>query len=77
MMEMEQPDTPETIETDPNCYLLARHVRRLCGGVSDDTLRRWRRRAELNFPIPKVINGKYFWKRSAIEQWLEDREEGA
>ena len=79
MMDMAPPTTATTatkpVETDPSCYLSARQVRRLCGGVCDDTLRRWRRRTELNFPTPTVINRHYYWKRSAIEQWLADRSE--
>ena len=78
-MEMAQSETTATatepIETDPSCYLSARQVRRLCGGIRDETLRRWRNRVELQFPAPTIINRRYYWKRSTIERWLAERTE--
>jgi predicted DNA-binding transcriptional regulator AlpA len=50
-------------------------VSALCGGVHYQTLLRWRRDPELNFPKPITINGRLYWRESDIAAWVRSREE--
>ena len=71
------PDTPKPTASDADPYLSSQQVRHLCGDIHDETLRRWRKRPELQFPIPKMVNGHYYWKQSKILTWWTNREEAA
>ena len=45
-------------------------------GVSDMTLWRWLRNAELKFPRPTVINGRRYWLLKELEEWEKARAGG-
>ena len=67
----------EPVESDPDCYLSSRQIQRLCSGICERTLRRWRKRESLQFPKPIKINRRYYWQRSEILTWLADHKEAA
>ncbi len=60
---------------DSDCYLPARKVREVCGGVSDMTLYRWLKRDDLDFPRPVYICRRRYWLRDRIEAWLARQED--
>jgi hypothetical protein len=49
-------------------YLPGRQVRDRYK-VSDMTLWRWLRDAELKFPKPTIINGRRYWRVEELEAW--------
>ena len=61
--------------------LTARDVETRYGGVSRNTLFRWQRDPELEFPRPVVIRGRRYWRIEELAAWedrhLCDTEEGA
>ena len=61
--------------------LTARDVETRYGGVSRNTLFRWQRDPELDFPRPVVIRGRHYWRVEELAAWedchLGDTEEGA
>jgi predicted DNA-binding transcriptional regulator AlpA len=42
-------------------------------GVSTMTLWRWERMERVGFPAPTKINGRKYWKRSDIDEWMRER----
>lgn len=58
---------------DGDIYLSAKQVRERYGGISDMSLWRWLRDGELNFPQPIRINGRRFWRLSALEAFERER----
>jgi hypothetical protein len=42
-------------------------------GVHPITLTRWDRSAELGFPSPVEINGRFYRRRSELERWERSR----
>jgi predicted DNA-binding transcriptional regulator AlpA len=46
-------------------------------GVSDMTLWRWERDAELRFPKSTRINGRRYWLLEELEEWERARAAGA
>jgi hypothetical protein len=57
-------------------YLPGRAVRDRYN-VSDMTLWRWLRDAELKFPKPTVINKRRYWRLEDLEMWERARAAGA
>ena len=58
-------------------YLNRAQLRRLVP-VSDMTIRRWTDNPKIGFPEPvKFGNGRNYWKREAVEGWIERRESRA
>ena len=61
--------------------LTARDVETRYGGVSRNTLFRWQRDPELEFPRPVLIRGRRYWRVEELAAWedchLGDAEEGA
>jgi predicted DNA-binding transcriptional regulator AlpA len=41
--------------------------------ISAMTRWRWERNKQLAFPAPIKINGRSYWKRSALDLWERDR----
>ena len=54
-------------------YLNAAQVRSRYGGMSDMALWRWLHNDELGFPQPIRINGRRFWKATALSAWERKR----
>lgn len=54
-------------------YLDAADTRRYVGDVTDMTIWRWLHNATLNFPQPSVINGRRYWRKSELDEFLESR----
>ena len=67
------PDIPDPTASDTDPYLSSRQVRQLCGKIHDETLRRWRKRPELQFPKPITINLHHYWKQSEILTWWDNQ----
>jgi predicted site-specific integrase-resolvase len=40
-------------------------------GVSTMTISRWKKDPELNFPDPRLVNGREYYSRSVADQWME------
>jgi predicted DNA-binding transcriptional regulator AlpA len=56
--------------TDPtDCLLTQSAARQLCGGVSAMCFWRWRKAGIL--PPPVAINGRLYWKRSALAAFID------
>lgn len=53
--------------------LTAEQVRAYFGGISSPTLYRWINDPELNFPQPRVIQRRKFWRSNEIEEFANKR----
>lgn len=61
-------DHTSTAESE---YLNSSHVRARYDDISDMTLHRWIKRADLGFPTPIYICRKRYWARNELERWEE------
>jgi len=66
--------TPLADEAQHDPWINAAETCRLSGGISGMTLHRWLGRPDLNFPKPTKINGRRYWRQSAVVDWWEARE---
>ncbi len=60
-----------------NELILPRTVRKTLGGISDMTIWRWLNDEHydgLNFPKPIYIANRRYWKRSAIESFINQQQ---
>ena len=48
-------------------------VRDLCGGVSDMSLWRWLHNPAMNFPQPRYIAQRRYWRETDVLDWLNTR----
>ncbi len=48
-------------------------VRDLCGGVSDMSLWRWLHNPTMNFPQPRYIAQRRYWRETDVLDWLNTR----
>ena len=46
----------------------------VCGDVSAMTLWRWRYDPDLDFPAPRTIRGRLYWREQEVIAWLHARE---
>jgi hypothetical protein len=53
-----------TTPPDPETLIDAAELRRICGGISDMTVRRWEARGIL--PPPQHIERRRFWRRGDV-----------
>ena len=51
--------------------LNSKQVRRLCGNVTDMTLFRWINDETLNFPKPRYVRGRRYWRAEDVYAWIE------
>lgn len=58
-----------------NKVITAAALRETLGGVSDMTIWRWQKSAELGFPHPIKIQGRRYWREADVLDWL-DRQAG-
>jgi predicted DNA-binding transcriptional regulator AlpA len=66
-------DLPRASVDADTVYLNAAQVRSRYGGMSDMALWRWLHDEELAFPQPIRINGRRFWKVTALSAWERTR----
>lgn len=45
----------------------------MLGNVSAMTIWRWERDPKLTFPPPTVINGRKYWNRDDVNEWMRRR----
>ena len=69
-------DLPRASVDADTVYLNAAQVRSRYGGMSDMALWRWLHDEELAFPQPIRINGRRFWKVTALSAWERTRTPG-
>jgi len=48
-------------------------VRALFGNVSDMTIWRWLKDADLNFPKPIYVQRRRFWREAELIEWIDNR----
>ena len=46
----------------------------VCGDMSAMTLWRWRYDPDLDFPAPRTIRGRLYWREQEVIAWLHARE---
>ena len=59
--------------SQPDNLITAKDVRNILGNVSDMTIYRWLHYEDykkINFPKPFRIGKRRYWKRSALESWI-------
>jgi predicted DNA-binding transcriptional regulator AlpA len=61
-------------ETSSASLITCEAVIALCGGVSNQTIWRWRRDPRLNFPKAIVIRDRLYWREAEITNWLLSQE---
>lgn len=48
-------------------------VRTMFGGISDMTLWRWLKDAELEFPKPIYVQRRRFWREAELIEWIANQ----
>tara|TARA_R110002094_G_scaffold85688_20_gene89724 strand:- start:735 stop:977 length:243 start_codon:yes stop_codon:yes gene_type:complete len=48
-------------------------VRKMFGDVSDMTIWRWLKDADLNFPKPIYVQRRRFWREAELVEWIGNR----
>jgi predicted DNA-binding transcriptional regulator AlpA len=51
----------------------ALQIRQHFGGISSETITRWIKSSELEFPQPMRINNRNFWTAGSIRTWKAQR----
>jgi len=54
-------------------YLSSRELMEFVGGVSAMSIWRWENAPALNFPEPRRIGRRKFWRQSEVAEWLDRR----
>ena len=58
---------------DGNVWCRTKQVCQRYNGIVPRTVDRWVKDPELNFPKPKMINGRRYWRLTELEQWERAR----
>ena len=66
-------EAPASPIKDSDCLITATQTRKLCGGISEMSLHRWRNNPDLGFPSPTRINSRLYWRRDSVDAWLAER----
>ena len=70
MPQTHTPTQPEEAATPPKKLVRSAAVKRRLGDISSQTLWRYVKDPELEFPKPFYINGVRHWADDAIEAWI-------
>ncbi len=74
MLSTKIPIPDDTARTDLAHRLIGvADVRAMFGGISDMTLWRWLRDAELEFPRPIYLQRRRFWREAELIEWIGNR----
>lgn len=60
---------------NPHRVINAIEVRALCGGISAMSLWRWLNDDRLDFPRPRTVRRRRYWREVEVLDWLEARAE--
>lgn len=63
----------ETTIRNPHRLIAAADVRAMFGDVSDMTIWRWLKDANLNFPKPIYVQRRRFWREAELVAWIGSR----
>jgi predicted DNA-binding transcriptional regulator AlpA len=64
------------LDPKSNRLITAKEARQLCGGISEMTEWRWRQQFP-DFPKPRNINGRKYYRLGELQNWLDAREVAA
>jgi predicted DNA-binding transcriptional regulator AlpA len=74
MLATEFPIPDETAEVEqPHRLIGVADVRKMFGDVSDMTLWRWLKDADLKFPKPIYVQRRRFWREAELIEWISNR----
>lgn len=51
----------------------AKEVKARCGSISDMTLWRWLQDPETEFPQPRYIKTRRYWREDELQKWIEGK----
>ena len=70
-------EVSEMQTSSPRNLINSRDLKARLGGVTDMTLWRWQRRADLEFPRPVIIAKRKYWDAADVDAFIARQERAA